>query len=123
MHLIKPIEELKARLDLDLLKNLAAISFILIGYPLGIFMLISSGWLVNIAGVLITAESLIISAYLLHEFSHWSVFKSSRTNQRWGIVMSWVNGSCYSTFKEIRDKHMHHHMWIELMYLPLMCSI
>lgn len=110
MHVAKPIEELKAKLNSDLLKNLAAISFVLAGYPLGILMLFSSGWLVNIAGVLLTAEALIISAYLLHEFSHWSIFKSPQANQRWGIAMSWVNGSCYSTFKEIRDKHMHHHV-------------
>ena len=32
------------------------------------------------------------------------------TNRRWGIIMSWINGSCYSTFEEIRSKHMHHHV-------------
>ncbi len=87
-----------------------AIAFVLLGYPLGIWLLFSSHWLVNIAGVLLSAESLIISAYLLHEFSHWSIFKSPETNQRWGNLMAWINGSCYSTFKEIRDKHMHHHV-------------
>jgi fatty acid desaturase len=73
-------------------------------------MLFSSFWFINIAGVLLTAEALIISAYLLHELAHWSIFKSPKVNQRWGNVMAWLNGSCYSTFKEIRDKHMHHHV-------------
>lgn len=109
MSIIKFIELLDRKLNLDLLKNSAAFSFVLFAYPIGIFMLFSAEWLVNLAGVIVTAEALIISAYLLHELSHWSLFKSPKTNKTWGTVLSWVNGSCYSTFKEIRDKHMHHH--------------
>jgi len=96
--------------SINTLKNSAAFLFVLAGYPLAIFMLFSSVWLVNIAGVVLTAQTLIISAYLLHELTHWSMFKSPLTNQRWGVVMSWINGSCYSSFKQIRDKHMHHHV-------------
>lgn len=110
MQLTKPTKVLTTKVKLDLLKNGAAFSFVLLGYPLGIYMLFSHAWLVNIVGVLLTAETLIISAYLLHELSHWSIFKSPKTNQHWGNIMAWINGSCYSTFKEIRDKHMHHHV-------------
>ena len=110
MQLTKPTQALTSKFKLDLLKNGAAFSFALIGYPLGIWMLFSAAWYVNIVGVLLTAEALIISAYLLHELSHWSIFKSPKTNQRWGTIMAWINGSCYSTFKEVRDKHMHHHV-------------
>ena len=92
------------------LKNYAAIAFSLLGYTAGIAMLFAENWPINIAGVLLVSESMIISAYLLHEFAHWSIFKNSQTNQRWGVIMSWINGSCYSTFQEIRDKHMHHHV-------------
>jgi fatty acid desaturase len=110
MQLTKPTQALTSKFKLDLLKNGAAFSFALFGYPLGIWMLFSAAWYINIVGVLLTAEALIISAYLLHELSHWSIFKSPKTNQRWGTIMAWINGSCYSTFKEVRDKHMHHHV-------------
>jgi fatty acid desaturase len=110
MQLTKPTLALTSKFKLDSLKNGAAFSFALIGYPIGVWMLFSVAWYINIVGVLLTAEALIISAYLLHELSHWSIFKSPKTNQRWGIIMAWINGSCYSTFKEIRDKHMHHHV-------------
>jgi fatty acid desaturase len=116
MHRSKNTAVLKQRFDfkrlkhLDQLKNAAAFLFVLVGYPLAIFMLFSSALLVNVIGVLLTAQVLIISAYLLHELSHWSMFKSPLTNQRWGTAMAWVNGSCYSSFKEIREKHMHHHV-------------
>jgi fatty acid desaturase len=94
----------------SVLPNSMAFSFAIFGYALGVFMLFSSSILVNIAGVLLTAQALIISAYLLHEFSHWSIFKTPEMNRRWGVLMSWINGSCYSTFEEIRSKHMHHHV-------------
>ena len=94
----------------SILPNSLAFGFAIFGYALGVSMLFSSHWLINAVGVLLAAQSLIISAYLVHEFSHWSIFKTPETNRRWGIVMSWINGSCYSTFEEIRSKHMHHHV-------------
>ncbi len=90
--------------------NLIVLGFSLLGYLAGIACLFSSHWVINMFGVLLSAQALIISAYLLHEFSHYSIFKSPHLNQRWGTLMTWINGSCYSTFEEIRNKHMHHHV-------------
>lgn len=90
--------------------NVLAISFVIIGYAIGIACLLSPAWWFNVLGVLLTAQTLIISAYLLHEFSHYSIFKTPHLNKRWGTIMSWINGSCYSTFEEVRNKHMHHHV-------------
>ena len=56
------------------LPNMLALSFAIVGYVLGVAMLFSHYWIVNFVGVLLTAQALIISAYLLHEFSHWSIF-------------------------------------------------
>ncbi len=103
-------QKLTAYLKSDSIKNFAAFTFALIGYVIGVWMLFAANGFINFLGVLLTAEALIISAYLLHELSHGSIFKSSKTNQRWANVMAWINGSCYSTFKEIRDKHIHHHV-------------
>lgn len=94
----------------SVLPNTLAFSLAIFGYATGVWMLFSDNWWVNAAGVLLTAQSLIISAYLLHEFSHWSIFKKPTINRRWGILMGWINGSCYSTFEEVRSKHMHHHV-------------
>jgi fatty acid desaturase len=103
-------QKLTAYLKSDSIKNFAAFTFALIGYVIGVSMLFAGNGFINFLGVLLTAEALIISAYLLHELSHGSIFKSSKTNQRLANVMAWVNGSCYSIFKEIRDKHIHHHV-------------
>jgi fatty acid desaturase len=92
------------------LPDVLAFSFVLLGYPLGVYLLFLDSWLINIVGVLLTAETLIISAYLIHEFSHWSIFKTPKTNERWANLMAWINGSCYTTFQIIRDQHMKHHV-------------
>lgn len=94
----------------DLSAHYLAFTFTFIGYAIGFASLFTANWWVNIFGVVVLTEALIISAYLLHEFSHRSIFKTAALNRRWGIVMTWINGSCYNTFEEIRDKHMHHHV-------------
>ena len=96
--------------DDAVLANFLAFAFGLLGYVLGVSLLFSPYWIINILGVLLTAQALITSAYLLHEFTHRSIFKSPAMNARWGVIMCWVHGSCYSSFDEIRSKHMHHHV-------------
>ena len=94
----------------SIIPNLLAFSFAIFGSALGVSLLFNHYWLINLMGVLLTAQSLVISAYLLHEFTHWSIFKTPKANRNWGVLMSWITGSCYSTFEEIRSKHMHHHV-------------
>ena len=94
----------------SVLPNFLAFSFAIFGYALGVSLLFVDYWPINLLGVLLTAQSLVISAYLLHEFTHWSIFKTPKANRNWGVLMSWITGSCYSTFEEIRSKHMHHHV-------------
>jgi fatty acid desaturase len=90
--------------------NYLAMIFSIVGYTLGVAGLFSDHWFVNVIAVLLTAEALVISAYLLHEFSHYSIFKNQQLNQKWGELMTWITGSCYCTYEEIRNKHMHHHV-------------
>ncbi len=110
MQIFNFIKTLRLKVRSDSIKNLSAFTFVMVGYSIGVWMLFATNILLNVVGVLLTAEALIISAYLLHELSHGSIFKTSKVNQRWGNIMAWINGSCYSTFKEIRDKHIHHHV-------------
>lgn len=90
--------------------NLAALSAILFGYPLGIILLTQSFWLLQVLGVALVTIALIWSAYFIHEFSHLSIFKTANANRRWGTLMSWINGSCYASFDAMRKKHMRHHV-------------
>ena len=90
--------------------NVAALAFTVLGWPAGIALLgQASGWL-NALGVLLVAQTLVWSAYFIHEFAHHAIFRTPQANERWGTLMSWINGSCYASFADLRRKHMRHHV-------------
>jgi fatty acid desaturase len=90
--------------------NVAALAYTLGGYAGGLALLAAGHWLLNLAGVLLTAHTLVCAAYFIHEFAHQSIFKSVDANNRSGVLMSWIAGSCYATFGALRRKHMRHHV-------------
>jgi fatty acid desaturase len=92
------------------LPNLAALSFTLGGYVLGVALLTSALWPVKAGGFLLVTLTLVWSAYFIHEFAHHAISKTGAANMRWGALMSWVNGSCYARFDNLRRKHMRHHV-------------
>lgn len=90
--------------------NVLALVYTLVGYPIGIMLLLNpSGWS-NAIGTLLLAHVLVYSAYFIHEFAHNTIFKTSVANTYWGTWMSWLNGSCYAPFADLRRKHMRHHV-------------
>lgn len=90
--------------------NTAALAFTVLGWPLGIALLGQAHWAFNALGVLLVALTLTWSAYFIHEFAHQAIFKTPQANQRWGVAMSWINGSAYASFDDLRRKHMRHHV-------------
>lgn len=92
------------------LANCAALSFVLLGFPVGVALLTMPHGLARLAGFCLVTLSLIWSAYFIHEFAHHAIFKSAPVNMRWGTLMSWINGSCYARFENLRKKHMRHHV-------------
>ncbi|MBU4183681.1 MAG: fatty acid desaturase [Gammaproteobacteria bacterium] len=90
--------------------NTAALAFTVLGWPLGIALLGQSHWALNALGVLLVALTLTWSAYFIHEFAHHAIFRTPQANERWGQFMSWINGSAYASFADLRRKHMRHHV-------------
>ena len=90
--------------------NVFALGFTLLGYGAGVALLGSGHWALNALGFLLVAQTLIWSAYFIHEFAHQAIFKTPAANQRGGTLMSWLNGSCYASFSDMRRKHMRHHV-------------
>jgi fatty acid desaturase len=89
--------------------SIAALAYTLAGWALGVVLLAADSWYANVAGVLLTGHALVYSAYFVHELAHQSVFSSAEANHRFGVLMSWINGSCYAPFQALRRKHMRHH--------------
>src|SRR5262245_1483307 len=91
------------------LPNTLALSYTLLGYVGGVALLTAAAWWLNLVGVLLAAHALIYAAYFVHEFAHQSIFRTAQANNRWGVLMMWVTGSCYAPFATLRRKHMRHH--------------
>jgi len=90
--------------------NTAALAYTLGGYAVGVALLTAPHWAANAMGVLLTAHALVYAAYFIHEFAHQAIFRSAEANNRWGVLMSWITGSCYASFAALRRKHMRHHI-------------
>lgn len=90
--------------------NVCALAFTVVGYPLGIGLVAAPFWAANLLGFFLIVITLVWSAYFIHECAHQAIFKSAAVNARWGNLMSWINGSCYARFDDLRRKHMRHHV-------------
>jgi fatty acid desaturase len=99
--------------------NGLALLYVAAGYVLGLAALIHGGLLLSVVGTLWLGHAMTIAAYLLHECGHNTIFKKNIHNARLGAVLTWVTGSCYGTYEDIRVKHFRHHvdsadvMWFE----------
>ncbi len=89
--------------------NLLAISYTFMAYVVGIYLLTVDAYLLNGLGVVLLGHGLVYAAYFIHEFAHQSIFKSRRANNVFGEIMSWLAGSCYARFDDLRKKHIRHH--------------
>ncbi|MEI6460191.1 MAG: fatty acid desaturase [Pseudomonadota bacterium] len=99
--------------------NGLALLYVAIGYALGLVAIAHGGLLFTVLGVLWLGHALVIAAYLLHECGHNAICSTNADNARLGTVLTWVTGSCYGTYEDIRLKHFRHHvdnadvMWFE----------
>jgi acyl-lipid omega-6 desaturase (Delta-12 desaturase) len=99
--------------------NSLALLYVASGYTLGLFGLIHGGLWWCVIGTIWLGHAMTIGAYLLHECGHNSIFASNAHNARLGTLLTWVTGSCYGTYEDIRHKHFRHHvdnadvMWFE----------
>ena len=72
--------------------------------------LFSGDWRINAVATIVLAHGMIISAYMLHECAHNTIFKKNDHNATLGRMLMWLNGSCYGTYEDVRHKHFRHHV-------------
>jgi fatty acid desaturase len=93
----------------DAWPNILMIAYTLGGWMLGVWLLMRPGILLNAAGVLLTAHSLVCSGYMIHECAHQTVFARAAANDRLGMLMGWLNGACVANYQRLKVKHLRHH--------------
>jgi fatty acid desaturase len=89
--------------------TLLVMSYTLLGWPFGIWMMARPEIWLNTLGVLLTTHTLIYSAYLIHDCAHHAVFVTRSGNDRLGVLMSWINGACLASYPRLKKKHLRHH--------------
>lgn len=89
--------------------NLLVMTYMLCGWPFGIWLLTLPHRVLNAAGVLLTAHALVISGYLIHECVHQTLFATPEANDRFGKLCAWVNGACVAHYAGLKKKHLRHH--------------
>jgi fatty acid desaturase len=91
------------------LPNVLAIGYTFGGHVLGLWLLTLAPlwWL---PGVLLTAHTMVVAAYLIHESAHSTVFRSRQHNRWLGELMGWLCGSNYASFERVRHMHLRHHL-------------
>jgi fatty acid desaturase len=87
-----------------------AVLYAIAAYILGWAGLFADSWVINLAAVFFLAHAMTISAYMIHECGHNLVFRSMRHNAMLGRFLSWLCGSAYGTYEDIRYKHFRHHV-------------
>ena len=90
-----------------------AVTYAIVGYMLGWIGLFNASWAINAGAVFLLGHSMIIAAYLIHECGHNLVFKSIKDNAKLGRALSWLCGSAYGTYEDIRYKHFRHHVDVD----------
>ncbi|MEA3179096.1 MAG: hypothetical protein QOI59_2619 [Gammaproteobacteria bacterium] len=89
--------------------NLLVILYTFLGWACGVWLLTRPQLGLNAAGVLLTAHTLVYSAYLIHECVHHTLFAGISVNDRLGMLLSWLNGACLANYQRLKKKHLRHH--------------
>ena len=90
--------------------NALVVTYVLLGWPSGVWLLTLPALWAGVLGVLLTAHTLVYSAYLLHDCTHNLVFPGTWANDRLGGLLGWINGACVASYRDIKRKHLRHHV-------------
>ncbi|MEJ2560115.1 MAG: fatty acid desaturase, partial [Anaerolineae bacterium] len=87
-----------------------ALGYGVLGFGYGLALSAAPAVLANLLGIVLLSHAMVISAYLIHECAHNTVFAANRHNALLGACLSWITGSCYARFEDLRRKHFRHHV-------------
>jgi fatty acid desaturase len=89
--------------------NSLALGYALSAQILGLFLITRGEATAVVPGVALTAHSMVIAAYLVHECAHMNLFRARAANRWAGELMAWLAGAAYASFERIRHFHIRHH--------------
>jgi fatty acid desaturase len=97
------------RYDDGVWPNIAILAYLFLGYVGGLALLVSSGFIPSVLGAILVAHTLSVSAYIIHECTHGTIFTRPADNDRLGKIMAWLNGAAIAPYAGLKEKHLRHH--------------
>ena len=91
------------------LPNSIALAYAILGHLAGLSLLVQSSFWLFIAGIILTAHTLVIYAYLVHECAHMTLFKSKKLSANVAGFLLWWLGAAYAPFDRVKHMHLRHH--------------
>lgn len=88
--------------------NLLLFAYLLLAWPAALYGMSLPAWF--LPALLLMANVLVLSAYLLHECLHNNIFAAPANNDRLGWLLAWLVGAVYSPYAILREKHYRHHI-------------
>jgi fatty acid desaturase len=92
------------------LSNTLVIAWTCGGWLVSFALMGAHAGLLNAAGVLLCAHTMILAAYLIHEAAHQTLFAARSANAIAGETMNFIAGASYASFERIRHMHIRHHV-------------
>jgi fatty acid desaturase len=90
--------------------NTAVLLWVSIGWLSSFALMGNASPLLNILGVFMCTNTMVLAAYLIHEAAHQTLFAKQGANFAIGEALNFVAGSSYASFQRIRHMHIRHHM-------------
>lgn len=91
------------------LPNSLALGYVVTAQIIGLFLITREQVTAVPVGILLTAHSMVIAAYLIHECAHMNLFRARGLNRGVGELMAWIAGAACTSFERIRHFHIRHH--------------
>lgn len=92
-----------------IIPNTLAFSYAVIGHITGLLLLVQTSLWLFLSGIVLTAHTLVICAYLVHECGHMTLFRSKKLNSTVAEFLLWLLGAAYAPFNRIKYMHFRHH--------------
>jgi fatty acid desaturase len=106
---MKPVWSYDLKEEAAFIPTLLVLGYVSLGHALGLCLLTQAGIGSASLGVLLTAHSMVLAAYLVHEAAHMTLFRHPRHNAFLGEIMAFLCGAAYASFDRIRHMHLRHH--------------
>lgn len=87
----------------------AVIVYAIAGFVFGLYCITRAQFATALAGSLLLAHTMTLSALLTHELMHQTVFRRSEWNDWMARVLSLISGGCYYSYSGLKRQHFKHH--------------